>query len=61
MSALKILGDYYTDLDQEFNALYFEVLKDFNVDAIHDIRVNIKKHNAFFPVFDTLIQNNKAT
>lgn len=60
MSTLTTIRDYYTGLDQGFNDLYFDVLKAFDVKAVHDMRVNIKKQTAFFHLLESIDPNFEA-
>ncbi len=48
MKVSKIIFNYYNGLHQRFKELFAKVLKDFDENAIHGFRVNMKKQVAFF-------------
>ena len=60
MKSSKTILNYYIDLDLKFNELFLEVLNDFNENAVHNFRVNIKKQVAFFHLLDCIAPKFQA-
>lgn len=54
MNVIKELHEYYSDLDRRFHFFFMELIRNPGRETIHDLRVNMKKQNAFFRLLSAL-------
>ena len=47
MTSLQYLRKYFDQLEQDFHIKYLEVMHDYEMERVHDLRVVMKKLNAF--------------
>lgn len=60
MSIVRLLSEYYQELDRGFHLYWMEVLRDYGPETVHGLRVNLKQQRAFFYMLEALASSFSA-